>query len=588
MSKNENAISRRDFLKRATVGAAGLTTLGVLGACTNTTTPASSSSLDPTATSPAGSALGGTHMDSGLYGQKWSFEIPPDPITNTAETIEADVVVVGAGTAGLITAVSALEQGLKVILVSASSIPISRGGSNNAAYSKVMEKAGFSRYSPEMIRKEIAMNYNSVDQKKWYNHYNNSERCMNWLIDIMAEAGYDCAVEENAQIAEDDLYYTAHAAHGFINAENQSVGMTQPFVVNALAARLEENGGKIYYKNIGRQLVRGDTPNGTSGRVTAVICEREDGSCAQYVGKKAVVLATGDFSADREMMTKYCSWLAKYVPDDIYDSEIDYDKEFAINGLYRGDGHKMGLWVGAAWQRTYPNAPMGGTPGAPGPSPIIYDTFWGLVLDRDGERFMNEYASSKMAGRTYWLQAGEKAYGIWDKDYIKVSDKWLPSQGGYGIIQSLTPEEVYSRWDASVETGMYVKGDTVEEVIEKLGLPKETALASIARYNEMCTAGQDTDFYKRSDVLIPIQNGPFYGATNNPVDILCILGGLRTNARMQVCDADDNPIPGLYNVGTMIGDFYAGLYTFQMEGVNYGATCITFGKMLGEYIAQNE
>lgn len=72
--------------------------------------------------------------------------------------------------------------------------------------------------------------------------------------------------------------------------------MNQALVVNELASRFEKlSGTTIYYKNVARQLVRGDQPNGTSGRVTAVIAEREDDTYAKFVGSKAIVLATGDF-----------------------------------------------------------------------------------------------------------------------------------------------------------------------------------------------------------------------------------------------------------------------------------------------------
>lgn len=57
---------------------------------------------------------------------------------------------------------------------------------------------------------------------------------------------------------------------------------------------------------------------------------------------------------------------------------------------------------------------------------------------------------------------------------------------------------------------------------------------------------------------------------------------------MQVCDADDIPIPGLYNVGIMVGDMYANIYTFMIEGFNYGACCLTFGHLTGKYIVENE
>ena len=57
---------------------------------------------------------------------------------------------------------------------------------------------------------------------------------------------------------------------------------------------------------------------------------------------------------------------------------------------------------------------------------------------------------------------------------------------------------------------------------------------------------------------------------------------------MRVLDADDEPLPGLYNVGTMVGDMFATNYTFMTEGANYGANCITFGYLTGKYIAENE
>lgn len=97
-------------------------------------------------------------------------------------------------------------------------------------------------------------------------------------------------------------------------------------------------------------------------------------------------------------------------------------------------------------------------------------------------------------------------------------------------------------------------------------------------------AGQDTDFYKSPEKLIGITDGPFYGCSYKPM-LLVVLGGTRTNIDLQALDANDEPIPGLFNVGTMIGDFYSGVYTFAMEGMNYGATCITLPYLLGRDLA---
>lgn len=200
---------------------------------------------------------------------------------------------------------------------------------------------------------------------------------------------------------------------------------------------------------------------------------------------------------------------------------------------------------------------------------------------------MNEYCNFQYGGRQVFIQEESKAYAIWDKGHIKVADKWYAGQGSLSMVP-MTEEEVYANWDAMVDNGAYLKADTLEELVDAMGLPKERALASVERYNELCSKGEDEDFYKRASALVSIAEGPFYGAVSGDMSFLTVLGGLRTNANMQVCDEGDNAIPGLYNVGTMIGDFYAGLYTFQMEGVNYGAACDCFGYLTGRFIAENE
>ena len=114
-------LNRRDFLKGA-VATGALAAGGALAGCA----PAAKegNAANGTAAVPAEGAAS-EYLTAASATQKWAFEIPPEPITDIAETVEADVVVVGAGTAGLVTAYSALQQGLDVVVVTASSIPIS-------------------------------------------------------------------------------------------------------------------------------------------------------------------------------------------------------------------------------------------------------------------------------------------------------------------------------------------------------------------------------------------------------------------------------------------------------------------------------
>ena len=472
MDENANlGFARRDFLKGTALAAVGAAAAMSLGGC-------APSSAEDAKSSGAASAAGEYNTTETMQRQ-WSFMIPPDPIADgdIAETVEADVVVVGSGTSGLVTACSAAEEGLSVVVASASTKPVSRGGSNNAVYCKAFEEQGYPRVPVEQYQKEIFCQTHRVDQRKWYKHYNNSETAMNWAIDLMEQAGYGITIEVGTPDDENSLYLQRTAAVGWdLNGKElpepgltESVGMMQPLFVHELARHLTEDLGQtINFKNVAEQLVREDD---NTGRVSAVICKREDGTYAKYVGKKAVVLATGDFSADRDMMHCFCPDTADFVTDDVYDSEPDYDQGFKYGGIFKGQGQKMGLWVGAAWQKGFPNCTMGDF-GAPGPY-NLYSNNYGLLLDRDGQRYMNEDCIEALGGINLMMLPDHKAYAIWDAGYAKHEE----ISGSWNNDSMMTGEDAaaatMAQWEKDAEAGTLIKGDTIESVIEQLGLPKE-------------------------------------------------------------------------------------------------------------------
>ncbi len=581
-------LTRRNFLFGAALAGAGVAAAGMAG-CAGEPSGGSGGASSDSAGGSGGAAQSGDGMNAKTYFGKWAFEIPDAAITDIAETIEADVVVVGAGTGGLTVANAVAEDGGNVVLISASSKPISRGGSNHATYSKAMEALGIPRNDALFYEKELQANGARVDTRKWYKYFNNSEAVMNWLIDIMEEAGYTTGIEPFIPTIDNEsgaIYYVP-GAHGWYDDEHPGMGMNQPLVVNQLAARFEElSGTSIYYNNIARQLVRGDTPNGTEGRVTAVIAEREDGSYAQYVGRKAVVLATGDFSTNRDMMAKYAPQAVPYIAEGEFDAKPNYDKELVYGGLYPGDGQKMGLWVGAAWQKAWPACPNGGGVKA-GPMDGVLP-FTGFTANRDGERFCNEYGMLGTLPFTIQMGCpGGKAYAIWDMNYAEQYPlDWINGSIPYGQPNTLTPEETVASWEEGVESGMYVKADTLEDLIKQLELPEST-LENIEAYNADCAAGVDSAFHKYPELMIPVSKAPFYGAVSDTSFFLTILGGLRTDENMRVCDEDDNPIEGLYNVGSMAGDMFYAQYTYMIPGFTYGSN-LTLSYLTGKYILENE
>ena len=211
-------------------------------------------------------------------------------------------------------------------------------------------------------------------------------------------------------------------------------------------------------------------------------------------------------------------------------------------------------------------------------------------MNCNGQRFMNENCLSPCAGMNNYGQPGKTVFALWGRDYasqVELSGSWNNDSMLEGDPAAVAAAIVES-WDKDVEAGAMVKADTLEGVIEQLGLPTET-IDTVNRYNELCLAGDDVDFHKDPSCLHPFGEGPYYGQSSGGMLIfLTVLGGLATDPQMRVCDKNDVPIPGLYNVGTMVGDMFATNYTFMVEGANYGANCITFGYLTGKHIAANE
>ncbi|BAK43509.1 FAD-dependent oxidoreductase [Eggerthella sp. YY7918] len=569
--------SRRDFLKFGAVGAAGAAAAGLAGCA-----PAATDTAKGDAAATSGGAVETSEAVIKLTDSMptWSFMVPPEPIADDqiTETIENDIIVVGGGMSGFTTAVSAAEQGAKVTLFSASSAPISRGGSNFARNSKVMEELGVKPFDPvPFFYHEMRAASFAVDQRKWMRGYNNSEEAMNWMIDIARNAGLEVIMERDNTFDMGPNY-----AHAFSTLGDSSMVSTgQQGAVEALEAKAKELGVEVIYDTKAEQLLReGDK----TGRVTGVVASKiADGSYVKFVAKQAVVLATGDYSTDKEMLACYCPEALKYVGFE--QKETDYNTSFNMGGIYGGDGQKMGLWIGAAWQHAQA-APMyqGGWGGSHEPCGF----HMGLNVNTRTERYQREDISAPYSAHHLLSQPGNIAYGIWTPNYpqaiIDKGHEWYLFGMDY-TLPAKTADEMIAMWDEGVEKGSYFKADTLDDLAKQLDLDATKLKEVVARYNEMCDKGVDEDFHKNPDFLVKIDEaGPFYAATNT-CTFMTIMGGLRTSANMEVCDENDEPIPGLFNVGCMIGDMYANEYNFAIPGNSYGINCLTFGYLLGRDLA---
>ena len=566
-----DSITRRDFTigAAATAGTAALMGASIAGA-------------EETASAPA------DVMTAEQAEKQWSFQIPPEPIPDDqiASTVENDVVVIGGGTAGLVTAARLLEAGVRVTLISQSGVPVGRGGSIFVMGSKLMDEMGVSSDITKAYKKMMGYHSFLIDQEKWWLHANRSREAMDWLIDLMENGssygGNDltAVLEAHYEDPEDIVseYWGTHDFIGGPNAPTSTRENPQQDVVENLLAYCQSLGGDMRFAVTGLQLVRED--NG-KGRVDAVIAE-ENGEYTKFVGHKAIVLATGDFGTDEEMVHAYG-------PEWIWDIK---------GGVYDGSGHKMGLWVGAAWQKTKMAAPM------------LFNfqyaricnqvrAFQGLLLNKNGKRFSNEDNVLSHAALAALGQPDHESFAIWDTEYAKTGP-WGDDYYGGPSIAGENGEGMIAAWDALVEAAgepiimngasmsmdIY-KGDSLEELAEKMGLPVDEVMASVERYNGFCETGVDEDFHKIPERLQPVSTPPYYICRCQPW-LLIVTGGLQTNLKMQILDTEGNVIPGLYGAGTIVGDMYANCYSTHFPGHNLGANCLTFGYVAAEAIASEE
>ena len=505
-----------------------------------------------------------------------SFLTPPPPVPQAAvrECVETQVAVVGEGLAGLCCALRARQSGADTVIVTASSGPVGRGGSVFATYSKVMAEKGFPREDLDTFwLQELEANTFTVDQRKWYALLDRSEEAMDWLIDILREGGCDVVLEDANDDDHDSPTYQPAGTHAFVGMGVTRAGTGIMLALKILEEKFLAAGGRILHKAPARMLEK------SGERVTGVLAQTGDGEYVRVNASKAVVLATGDFSANREMMETFCPQYA-----DRFKAKGDnYDVGFSIGGLYGGEGQKMALWAGAAWQRTYPCAVM--VQGSRVGSHLPYGSHRGLRVNVRGERYCNEDMNAAYTALTTFREPEGKAFSIWDANYAYA----LPwrAHGGQRDGADADPAAVVAGWEAQVEAGRMVKGDTIEEVARKLGLPVKETMETVERYNELCRNGKDTDFHKKPKYLQEIKQPPFYGGTAADRLFFSVLGGPRTNWKMQICNENDEPIPGLYCVGSMVGDMYANCYNFRIPGQNYGA-CLTFGYLTGSRIAAEE
>ena len=512
----------------------------------------------------------------------WLGKEPDIDEAAITETVDTDILIVGAGNGGIFAAAYAAANGLNFRIIEQNgNVQDTRhwyGAIDSAAAKEAGEKPAdrakllseISRYASGKCDQRVVKTW--INESAAMHDFMRSilEDKYGWTCDFTsgAEAAWPA---ENAEHNTDYLFPVQE--HNYMASESASGKPRNELLLDYI----RELGYDVDFKTSLAKLEKDST-----GRITGIIAQStEDDHFIRYNANKGVLLACGGFPGNPYMMeqldplgtsvTTACS----YSPAD------------------KGYGIRAAVWAGANLDKEA--APMLFDRGivAPGVDGgyVASDSAFGgkafpgpirqynpgtqpfLKVNRNGERFANEsspyndivYAAAHQPGRVYAQ--------ICDANVLEDA-KRFHTIGCSAQTRNAGAEYIQKQMDNAEKEGVFFKADTIEELADKLGFTgeaKDTFLATVERYNELYDKQNDEDFGKPAYRLSAIRTAPFYGCWLG-ASLLTTEQGIAINDKGQALDNDNKPMPGLYVTGDMSGSFFANNYPCLMAGVAMGRT----------------
>lgn len=459
--------------------------------------------------------------------------VAAEPVAAEQIALATDVVVVGAGGAGIITALAAAEDGLNVILLEKMSYI---GGSTAACGGGILAGYSGEQSNPDGMFVEL--------MKK--GHFEN-DGAMAWLYASNSSSTIDWLKEHQVELTgPDDSSTDAHAHYSAVG--------TGLALVNTLNERIAEN------ENISLMLSTKATELMVeNGRVCGVVAEAEG---VQYtISAEAVVLASGGYANNAGLVGDAAGNAVNYGP-----------------ASSTGDGHLMAVEVGAQlvdtdWIVVKPNGIDLGDGQGKYTQPAnkqLWAKTGSISVNLDGVRVTDENAGESALNKVYLEQEDESLYTVMDQEAFALFCKLGPER------HLFTDSNIEAWLDSGSNTPLLVSGATLEEVAAKAGINGAALVETVARYNEMVGKGADEDFGRA--VSIPMGDGPYYILKQN-LRFSQTLGGIVANENLEIVDAQGEAIPGLYGAGELVTGA-SGDTVFSLLG-----WALTSGWYLGTHLA---
>ena len=448
-----------------------------------------------------------------------------------------DVIIIGSGAAGLAAAVAAADAGASTLVVEADtqvggSSRLS-GGHFYAAGTSVQEEAGvIGDTADAMFEHYMTLNQWLVDPAVVRKYCDLSAPTFEWVKDLGVkfpkEGVYPSGVGSTAR---------GHQPEGSGEA-----------VVQVLDGHRSHKGVDIVMDSRVSELLTDE-----DGRVVGIKIGEDQATCG------AVIMATGGFGANPEMIEKYYPEAA---------ATGDWRWYIGTEGA-QGDGIKLGESVGAVVDG-HNRGLLLVTPGFGRDLEVLLPG-WLIMVNQQGRRFADESAPYTVLGGLIQKEGGH-AFAVFDET---ARSEAKPSP----ISQANWVDDVLAQ---KADEGRIHRADTLEALAASMEVDAEGLRGTIERYNADVAAGTDSAFFKEHG-MCSVLKAPFYGVELRPA-IVCWTGtGVRVNSDTCVITKSDKPIPGLYAAGETIGNLHGDRYVGG--GGSFGP-CLVFGKLAGEMAAK--
>ena len=436
-----------------------------------------------------------------------------------------DVLVVGSGISGMVAGITAAEKGSNVLIIEKQGM-LGAGDSMNistgitAGGSRLIKQLGIENATAkdyaDFLVKQAATKKVPINEKNVRTYAMRGGELVDWLMDLGVPFG---------RFQKDKWFH--------ITKDGSAPG---PHIVRALSKKIADDNINYRLNSQVVDLLMKD------GKVVGATVKTGAGS--YKVNAKAVVMATGGFSASHELVKKWApEWVGRPTTGAV---------------SLTGDGILMAQKVGAqtvAMQEIKANYLCHPLTARDGVS-LTAITPYNILINHEGKRFVDEgHASINFKSRAMMKQTGHEAYAIVDQtamDNLKLMRNYAAA-------------------------GYFVKANTVEELASKLKVDQKAFIKTMKDYMAACQAGKDPEFNRR--IQYPIAKAPFYAALVTP-SMQSTYGGIKTDEKAQALNADNKSIAGLYAAGATSGhEAYA-------NEVGFAAIIgLVYGKIAGENAA---